>query len=75
MEIEQLHEKFTQIINKYSFKDEMKARRLADFIASKEKHSSQELADEFSIEVEEAKILLNFFQKGIEFKKKSDDLI
>lgn len=73
MEIEQLHKEFTTIIDKYNFKEEQKARHLADFIASKEKHTAQELTQEFNIELEEARVLLEFFQKGIEFKNKSDN--
>ena len=73
MEIEKLHKEFGSIIDKYNFKNEQKAKHLADFIASKEKHSAQELSTEFDIELEEARILLEFFQKGVEFKNNSDN--
>lgn len=74
MEIEKLHQEFNKIIAKYNFKNEENAKKLANFISSKENHSAQELAQNFNLEVEEARILLEFFQKGIEFKNKSDNV-
>lgn len=68
-EIQELKKQFDQIISKYNFNEGSKTQELVDYIISKEKHTSQELAEHFGIEINEATILLTFFQKGVEFRK------
>lgn len=69
----ELKEKFDKIIQKYKFNSRTKTQELVDYIISKDKHDAQDLAKYFSIDVNEAIILLTFFQKGIEFKKEVDE--
>ena len=69
MNIEELHIKFREIIEKYDFNSPQKAQELTDYIISKSSHNPLDLSKHFNIEVEEAKVLLKFLQKGVEFKK------
>ena len=68
-EIQELKKQFDQIISKYKFNEGSKTQELVDYIISKEQHNSQELAKHFGIETDEATTLLTFFQKGVEFRK------
>ncbi|MFT4244027.1 MAG: hypothetical protein ACMXYB_01065 [Candidatus Woesearchaeota archaeon] len=68
MDIEELHIKFKEIIEKYDFNSPQKAQELTDYIVSKSSHNAQDLSEHFIIEIEEAKVILEFLKKGVEFK-------
>ena len=68
--IKKLKHSFDTIISKYKFNEGTKTQELVDYIISKEKHSSVDLATHFNIEIDEANTLLGFFQKGIAFKER-----
>ena len=68
MNIEELHIKFKEIIEKYNFNSSKKAQELTNYIVSKSSHNALDLSKHFNIEIEEAKVILEFLKKGIEFK-------
>lgn len=74
MDISELHTKFNAIISKYGLNSPDKAQELTNYIISKQEHSAQELAQLFNIELEEAHIVLQFLQKGIEYKNSTSSL-
>lgn len=74
MDISELHTKFNAIISKYGLSSPDKAQELTNYIISKQEHSAQELAQLFNIELEEAHIILQFLQKGIDYKNSTSSL-
>ena len=73
MEIQELHQKFQEIMSKYNFTSPSNADKLTAYIISKNTHNPVELSQKFNIEVEEASIILQFLQKGIEFKNSTQN--
>ncbi|MCH8519483.1 MAG: hypothetical protein LAT82_01885 [Nanoarchaeota archaeon] len=73
MEIQELHKKFQEIIEKYDFKSSSKAQELTSYIMSKNIHTPLELSQKFNIQVEEASIILEFLKRGIQFKNSTQN--
>ncbi|MGM5485217.1 MAG: hypothetical protein ACQEP1_05085 [Nanobdellota archaeon] len=66
MDINEHKKKFDEVIRKYGLEE--KADEIADYVLKKGNVEVDEFAKLFNIEVEDAKILLSFIEKGINFR-------
>ena len=74
-EIKQLKEQFEQVVKKYGLDKEERAKKIAEYLtnSTNSKITSQEFAQQFNMKEEEARIFLEFIEKGVQFKEKHID--
>lgn len=70
--LEQHKKEFEEIVKKYNLFEPKLAEKISIYL-TKNKTTSKDFAKEFNLEENDAKIFLEFIQKGIEFKEKHID--
>lgn len=75
MEIEELHKRFRDIIEKYGLDDEKSAEDISQFLtnSTREGVNAKDFASLFGMTEDEAKLFLSFIDKGLRFKEDSLD--
>lgn len=69
MDIKELHSKYLKVVEKYKLSDEQKASEIADYIMKNKILSADDFASDFAMDLDDAKVFLNFLKKGLDFKK------
>ncbi len=71
-DIEKHKEKFEDIAIKYRLKSPEKAEEIATYLLEKKNISSDEFAEVFGLEKEDARVFISFIERTIRWKEKND---